>query len=794
MQVQTVLTVPIAPVSAELSPNRLPQVAAKHVVAGSPPSFPDNVPTGPRAERVHPPALGISATRSRPANIINRQPFAPQRTMNVVGGVPMTTIPVKRDATGDNKEIPHPESAPSVTQTSLDGERLRKVPRVQASVASRSTFLSEHHIANEVKTADGPSKMHLDSHAIDVQMEDASHHLSDAAENRIVKTDSSSEDEGMFDEDDFANHEARYMETRQRLIERRADPSSREFRSTTPLQQLSLLAAMRNVISKIDFKRPIPTDSLMVDEGLRKVHDTASVTPAPPDVDMEDTEMTEAQSYSDESPLMLSSPEPQLSARDPPTPLTVPEQYFGSRETEIAIHLKEKLTHMYEAEAEEQETLSTQYELFYGNWRRNTLDMDRARQQAEKEAEKESPKPPEAPPGPETPAIPMMTPTEGGRRAHKFASEYDLQRAMEQSQRDEEERRRKVAIEEGEANSAEEREVDIPDMLDPSEAKRRVFYDSNRLRDPKDAMRIFEFTPPIDTFTEEEDELLRKLYEKNLKAWGKIADAMREATGSTRTYKECINHYYSTKFDKPYKKPATGRGRIKKTVIKKTGRGRVMQTFTNVYPEGELVDGEGAVVQVTDSGRPRRAAAPKFGEKDDNPDSGLGTPGRTLGGTSADGSEPVGKAKRQKGSAQKGVKKTRSQPLAARPTTESPTKPDKVKKLPQTEQRPSMEPLRSIEGGDVPTPLPHQAPYLDNLPTVYPEQAELQPMALHIPQKERPRALSNQRTGASSYWSVSEANHFLACLAHFGSEDKAFENIAMTMQTKTTQMVNPCIA
>jgi len=577
--VQPILTVPIAPVSAELSPNRLPQVAAKPVAPGSPPSFPDNVPTGPRAERVHPPALGISATWSRTANTINRQPFAPQRTMNVIGPIPMPTIPVKRDATGDNKEISHPESAPSATQTSLDGERLRKVPRVQASVANRSTFLPEHRVANEVKGSDGTSKMHADSNAVDVQMKDASHHLSDAAENRIVKTDSSSEDEGMFDEEYVAEHEARYMETRQRLIERREDPSSREFRSTTPLQQLSLLAAMRNVISKIDFKRPIPTDSLMVDESLRKVHDTASVTPAPPDVDMEDAEMTEAQSYSDESPLMLSSPEPQLSARGPSTPLTVPEQYFGSRETEIAIHLKEKLTHTYEAEAELQESLTTQYLLSYGNWRRSTLDMDRARQQAEKEAEKESPKPQEAPPGPETPAIPMMTPTEGGRRAHKFASEYDLQRAMEQSQRDEEERRRKVAIEEGEANSAEEREVDIPDMLDSSEAKRRIFYDSNRLRDPKDAMRIFEFTPPIDTFTEEEDDILRKLYEKNLKAWGKIADAMRENTGSTRTYKECINHYYSTKFDKPYKKPATGRGRIKKTVIKKTPRGRVMQTF-----------------------------------------------------------------------------------------------------------------------------------------------------------------------------------------------------------------------
>jgi len=120
--VQPILTVPIAPVSAELSPNRLPQVAAKPVAPGSPPSFPDNVPTGPRAERVHPPALGISATWSRTANTINRQPFAPQRTMNVIGPIPMPTIPVKRDATGDNKEISHPESAPSATQTSLDGK------------------------------------------------------------------------------------------------------------------------------------------------------------------------------------------------------------------------------------------------------------------------------------------------------------------------------------------------------------------------------------------------------------------------------------------------------------------------------------------------------------------------------------------------------------------------------------------------------------------------------------------------------------------------------------------------
>lgn len=90
---------------------------------------------------------------------------------------------------------------------------------------------------------------------------------------------------------------------------------------------------------------------------------------------------------------------------------------------------------------------------------------------------------------------------------------------------------------------------------------------------------------------------------------------------------------------------------------------------------------------------------------------------------------------------------------------------------------------------DVSVSLSQPGSYFDSNVPVYREQTELLSTA-PTGSKERPRALSNQRTGASSYWSVSEEQSFRACIAHFGTEDKAFEKIAAHMGTKTAQMVS----
>lgn len=803
-QGQTMLNTSPAPLARDLPPR---QTIGN--ISGSPTSFPDNVPTGPRADRSISQTLRSTPSWPRAPNVINRQPFpSPQRTINPPANIFAPIIPTKRDAAGEDKEHHNTlEVDHSAKDHEVDAERERKVPRIGTSSSAAEAISLEEHVVTPSNTlTDLQDEPAAAAKIVDIDMEDAPAQASETTEptdkKTIVKTDVSSEDEGMFDEADFANHEARYMETRQRLVERKMDTSSRQLRSTTPLEQLSLLSAMRKVSSKIEFKRPIPSETLVVEDIVSNAANDAlpldPLAPIGPENYFEDTDMAEDESYSEESPLVLSSPEPQLSAKGPPTPLTVPEQHFSARYAELSSLLKDKLVAAHEKEMDTQERLGIEYRALYSVWKRSAREMDRARQQAEQQAEKEAAEAEEAPAGPATHSVPMMTPTESGRRTHKqFTTEYEMQKVLEESKREEEERRRKAALEESEAKRAEEREADIPPMLDPEEARRRCYRDTNRIRDPRDAIRVWEFAPPKDTFTPEEDEVMRKLYDKNSKQFGKIADGLNAMLGSSRTYKDCINHYYATKFDKPYKKPTTGRGKGRRTVVKKTARGRVLQTFTNADPDGELGEGDSAAVQVTDSGRPRRAAAPKFGEGNMDLDSSLGTPGRTMGPPTGENGEPVAKGKRQKGGAQKGVKKTRAQPLAARPTV-SPTKLDKDKKdklsLAQTEPFPSIEPVRSIENSNPSANMLQPSSYFDSNAPPYREQAELQPTA-GLSTKERPRTLSNQRTGASSYWSVNEENYFRACLAHYGTEDKAFEKISGHLGTKTTQMVSKtCIS
>lgn len=679
----------------------------------------------------------------------------------------------------------------------MDAERERKIPRIETSSSAAEANSLEEYVAGKVGS-DSQDQSAAAAEAVDIDMEDAPAPAPEATKKQtIVKTDVSSEDEGMFDEADFANHEARYMETRQRLVERKMDTSSRELRSTTPLEQLSLLSAMRKVSSKIEFKRPVLSENHGIEDVVPSAaNDAPSVDPLAstgPEKEFEDTDMAEDEFYSEESPFVLSSPEPQLSAKGPPTPLTAPEQHFSARYAELSSLLKDKLVAANEKEMDTQERLGVEYLNLYSVWKRSAMEMDRARQQAEQQAEKEAAEAEDAPAEPASYAVPMMTPTESSRRHKQWTTAYEMQKVLEESKREEEERRRKAALEESEAKRAEEREADIPPMLDPEEARRRCYRDTNRLRNPRDAIRVFEFAPPKDTFTKEEDEAMRKLYDKNSKQFGKIADGINEMLGSNRTYKDCINHYYATKFDKPYKKPTTGRGKGKRAaVVRKTAKGRVLQSFTNADPDGEAGEGDNTAVQVTDSGRPRRAAAPKFGEGNMDLDSNLGTPARMMGATVGENGEPIVKGKRQKGNAQKGIKKPRTQPLAARPTV-SPTKLDKDRKekLPgaQTEPWPSMEPVRSIENSNASSNMLQPSSYFDSHAPPYREQAELQP-PVAIGTKERPRTLSNQRTGASSYWSVNEENYFRACLAHFGTEDKAFEKISAHLGTKTTQMVS----
>ena len=148
------------------------------------------------------------------------------------------------------------------------------------------------------------------------------------------------------------------------------------------------------------------------------------------------------------------------------------------------------------------------------------------------------------------------------------------------------------------------REAVIPALLTQEEIKVRIFADTSRRRPAEDALRFYALMPPKDNFSEEEHEALVERYHLFPKKFGTIAEAL-----PGRNYKECINHYYTTKWQGEYKprdKRKKGKAARRGPAV---GRNKTNALMSNLEEDRD----EPAI---TESGRPRRAAAPTFGEKE----------------------------------------------------------------------------------------------------------------------------------------------------------------------------------
>lgn len=241
--------------------------------------------------------------------------------------------------------------------------------------------------------------------------------------------------------------------------------------------------------------------------------------------------------------------------------------------------------------------LQHDYVDLYKEWRLRVHELDRSK-------EKNSLTPgPVSPPG-----TAIATPTTAEGRRYKGNSELDFQnalRASEISAQEELERRR------GNKATAQpdlSREAVIPDMLELDEAKARVYKDTNNIIDPDKAMDVFGFIPPPNDFSPEEHEIFTDAFMAHPKKWGKIAESL-----PGRDFRQCIIHYYLTKEEIKYKaklnKRWSRRGRARRSARPKSNA--LMADLGVVKPDYE---GEEEPAPVTDTGRPRRAAAPTFGD------------------------------------------------------------------------------------------------------------------------------------------------------------------------------------
>lgn len=429
---------------------------------------------------------------------------------------------------------------------------------------------------------------------------------------------------------------------------------------------------------------------------------------------------------------------------------------------------------------------------------------------------------PGPPPDPVGPVTPEPKP-EGRTTGRRFASERDLERVLQASMREEDERREREARMQKEKYRG-EKEAVIPDMYWCAEEKDELQYrDRAGHVSPDRLLRVWQVLPPVDNFSQEETELFEKRYLELPKQWGKVAEVV-----PNRDFGTCIQYYYLKKKDLNLKE------KLKKQPKKRKKGGRGKQRSSALVSELGNADPDGD--DTTETGengenrrRPRRAAAPTWGFEQPPTESENGTPvstpGRRGGLTASKGDqlEKVdGRKGRRKGAKEKEPKLPKpNQTLAAAPATgagrsrarsdgkgqniefQASLPGDPHRLLAHFEQQHSgMQPPFSIQQSQyqqsvqgLERPSPHvsttsitdvmAAPSLRPEPPQPPPQPVMSTFNLAQPQQER-----KVPTQASSYWSVSESNDFPHLLKAFGSDWNA---IAAHMGSKTPVMVSEAV-
>lgn len=410
----------------------------------------------------------------------------------------------------------------------------------------------------------------------------------------------------------------------------------------------------------------------------------------------------------------------------------------------------------------------------------------------------------------------------GGRR---FATERDLERVLQASMREDEERRqREIQLEREKSRS--EKEAIIPPMCwNDDEIKDDLFYDTTGYT-PVDALAYaWQCLPPISNFTEAEAAAFEKGYLERPKQWGQVAEPI-----ANRDFRACIQYYYLNKKDLNLKE------KLKKQPKKRKKSSRGKQRSSALV--SELGNGENETEENQDNTeggerrRPRRAAAPTFGSSEQN-DSDSVTPGATgrRGNGGARGENQTEKVDGRKGrrkaakekepKAPKGGQSAGSTPVPGGPgrgrsrsnsralnaDTPIPTGAAEPPRLPTTyeqpsgiqapalapAQQPTMPPATERPGlqtstmSDLMAPPSALAPPQLRPEPVAPPQPVVSTLNFTQPTTQQPQAERRAQNQASSYWSVSEINEFPALLRAFGTDWTA---IANHMGSKTTVMVS----
>ncbi|KAB8342792.1 hypothetical protein FH972_022390 [Carpinus fangiana] len=613
-----------------------------------------------------------------------------------------------------------------------------------------------------------------------------------------------------LDETDFNENEARFEEEKRRLEAKKYDLDTRHLRGATPLEQLGLLGAVgqQDLMVILASRNRHPLEVLNVANGNVTMRDSdeqgagSSEMPTPKleekaqhgrgqggsldDQQLQPRSPTpEYDSPPSQSPPPIRTPELQslpFLNREPLTPLSELDTFswnvakYESQKEPAKLQVLRELG----AQSQFEDEMGNEYALFYRSWKLHIKELDE-RAAIEHIDRQRSAEKSVAPEGPEI-APPLPTPTEGTRRSRIYQTEYDLKKIEDESRRtheEEEAARRKDALEA--LGPDRTREAEIPEMISDSEARLRMFKDTSCLRDPDNAVVFYQLRPPVDNFTLEEHRIMVENFRDYPKKWGKLTQGLVD-----RDYKDCINHYYATKWNKEFKL-RTVKGSRKKNVRggRAGGRGRTNALISNLGgAEPDLYGGDetnAPVASVTERGRPRRAAAPSFG--DNKNDDTAQTPGKK-------GSRPVlsteataEKVARKQKTGARGVaqRRPRGQPSALKRSAS----PQKVDPTPETRAPHAAD----IRGGypdmsareDYFSRAMQNPPHTETNRSLLPHQRagdmttvqDLYSAPSTMPGSFDPLKGLGQATPKvppSSYWAVREADNFPDYLKRYGTD------------------------
>jgi hypothetical protein len=427
------------------------------------------------------------------------------------------------------------------------------------------------------------------------------------------------------------------------------------------------------------------------------------------------------------------------------------------------------------------ERLRDEFEDQYRDWKSAVIDLEN-----KKRGESAVTPAPASPPSSAAQAN-LLIPSIERTRSAKNTTELDLQnilRASELSAREEQEKRDREAT--SKPNS--ELEAEVPEMLDGREVENFSLEDRNWFVKAPATTNAYIFAPPQDDFTPDEQKTFITAFCSTPKKWGKIAEDLPE-----RGYRQCILHYYLTKDEAKYKeyfrRPIPRKGRRKGA----NSRLRSTALISDLVLYGDEM--ESTPTAVTDTGRPRRAAAPTFGDAVTDSDGSALAPSsnrRTAilskeGNGEAVVEKVTGRGRRAGTGTKTRRTKAQMQPaqLAPLPVPDGVLTPS-----PQKLERPISQSMMGSRGMPRANAGGGNVEERQSLDSQYQMEAEnCPPQSLGGPPDSSNPAttvMAAANAPPSSYWSVPEQTKFLQLIAHFGRD---FEAIANFMKTKTTTMV-----